>query len=61
MKIRKYKVEDCDTVSKLFFETVHSVNAKDYTDEQLFAWASSVEDLKKPQIRRIVGAMHIGG
>ncbi len=46
MKIRKYKVEDCDTVSKLFFETVHSVNAKDYTDEQLFAWASSVEDLK---------------
>ncbi|MDE6473901.1 MAG: GNAT family N-acetyltransferase [Clostridia bacterium] len=46
MVIRDYKVEDCDAVSKLFFETVHSVNSKDYTDEQLFAWASSVEDFK---------------
>ena len=46
MKIRNYKIEDCDTVSRLFFETVHSINAKDYSDGQLFAWASSVEDLK---------------
>ena len=46
MEIRDYKVKDCDTVSKLFFETVRSVNAKDYSPEQLSAWASSVEDFK---------------
>ncbi|MGN0814229.1 MAG: GNAT family N-acetyltransferase [Candidatus Coproplasma sp.] len=40
MKIRNYKDEDCEAVSGLFYETVHTVNAKDYTKEQLFAWAS---------------------
>lgn len=46
MNIRKYKNEDCDMVSKLFYETVHSVNAKDYTVEQLSAWANNVDSLK---------------
>lgn len=46
MKIRRYKNEDCDIVSRLFYETVHSVNAKDYSTEQLTAWANSPEKLK---------------
>ena len=46
MKLRVYDVNDCDAVSKLFFETVRSVNAKDYSPEQLSAWVSSVEDFK---------------
>ncbi len=54
MEIRDYKVKDCDTVSKLFFETVHSINAKDYTDEQLFAWASSAEDFKSRRCRDLL-------
>ena len=45
MKIRKYKNSDCESVAKLFFETIHSVNVKDYTEEQLFAWANSYETL----------------
>ncbi len=40
MIIRKYKNEDCDSVANLFYETVHSVNAKDYSAEQLSAWAT---------------------
>lgn len=43
--IRPYSNSDCETVSKLFYETVHSVNAKDYTQEQLFAWASDEKRL----------------
>lgn len=45
LKIRRYKNTDCETLSELFYETVHSVNAKDYTTEQLFAWAKDCEQL----------------
>lgn len=47
--IRPYLNSDCEAVSKLFYETVHSVNAKDYTQEQLFAW---VNDEKRLLLRR---------
>lgn len=39
MLIRKYKPEDCRTLSRLFYHTVHTVNAKDYSQEQLKAWS----------------------
>lgn len=44
--IRRYKNTDCQKVSELFYETVHHVNAQDYTDEQLFAWAKDIDRLK---------------
>ena len=31
----------------MFFQTVHSVNAKDYTKEQLDVWATGTVDLKE--------------
>lgn len=40
MIIRKYKSSDCEYLAELFFQTVHAVNSKDYTIEQLNAWAS---------------------
>jgi len=46
MIVRQYKNEDCDIVSKLFYETVHSVNAKDYTAKQLSVWANNADSLK---------------
>lgn len=46
MKIRHYKNSDCDTVSKLFYETVHFINATDYTAEQLSVWANHSDSLK---------------
>lgn len=45
MHLRKYKPDDCRIMAELFYETVHSVNKKDYTTEQLFAWASGTVDL----------------
>lgn len=38
--IRKYKSSDCEYLAELFYQTVHTVNAKDYTNEQLNAWAT---------------------
>ena len=37
--IRQYRNTDCAIISELFYETIHCVNAKDYTAEQLSAWA----------------------
>ncbi len=46
MKIRHYKKSDCDTVSKLFYETIHFIHATDYTAEQLSVWANHADSLK---------------
>ena len=39
MKIRRYAPDDTDEIINLFYNTVHTVNACDYTSEQLDAWA----------------------
>jgi len=39
MIIRKYQPSDCKELTELFYNTVHIVNAKDYTKEQLDVWA----------------------
>lgn len=47
MQLREYKSADCEQLAELFYQTVHSVNAKDYTKEQLDAWATGEFDLQK--------------
>lgn len=47
MIIRKYISEDCKELVELFYYTVHTVNAKDYTKEQLNAWADGSVDLEE--------------
>lgn len=45
MVYRKYRPSDCEKIAELFYQTVHSVNQKDYTPEQLDAWATAQVDL----------------
>lgn len=47
MVIRKYRSSDCEQLAELFYQTVHAVNVKDYTKEQLDVWATGCVDLKK--------------
>ncbi len=47
MIIRRYQPSDCKALAELFYNTVHTVNAKDYTKEQLNVWASKTVDLEK--------------
>ena len=44
MNIRKYQSKDCNEITELFYHTVHNINAKDYTQAQLNAWATGVVD-----------------
>ncbi len=45
MIIREYRPSDCREIAELFYNTVHTVNAADYTEEQLDAWATGEVDL----------------
>lgn len=44
MQLREYRTSDCAELAELFYQTVHSVNAKDYSKEQLDAWATGTVD-----------------
>lgn len=47
MIIREYHPTDCKELTELFYDTVHTINAADYTQEQLNAWAAGNVDLEK--------------
>lgn len=45
MYIREYEPADCSEIAALFYQTVHEVNKKDYTSEQLNVWETGKVDL----------------
>lgn len=46
MQLREYETSDCERLAELFYQTVHSINSRDYTKEQLDVWASGTVDLE---------------
>lgn len=40
MIIRDYQEKDCKELVDLFYQTVHTINTQDYTEEQVSAWAT---------------------
>ena len=49
MKLREYRFEDWNDVAKLFYNTIHSINSVNYTDEQLDAWAP--KNMELPELK----------
>lgn len=47
MILRKYVPSDSITLLKLFYNTVHIINRKDYTENQCNAWATKTVDLEQ--------------
>ena len=47
LTIREYTPADCSEITDLFYQTVHSINAADYTKEQTDVWAPAVPDSDK--------------
>ena len=43
--LRPYRPADCPELAQLFYDTVHAVNARDYSPRQLDAWATGQVDL----------------
>lgn len=46
MFIREYQSSDCNELAELFYNTVHIINAKDYSKEQLDVWATGQIDFE---------------
>lgn len=44
MNIRPYRPDDLAEIARLFYRTVHEVNARDYSREQLDVWATGQVD-----------------
>lgn len=47
MTLREYQPSDCQKLTELFYNTVHKINARDYTRAQLDVWAPAKADLEK--------------
>ena len=47
MILRDYVPGDCKALAELFYDTVHKINARDYSQEQLNAWATGRVDLEE--------------
>ena len=63
--LRSYCPADLDTIERLFYETVHTVNAADYSPEQLDAWApGQIDRPRSPRLsavrRRLRNLRRIG-
>ena len=46
-RIRPYQPDDCLRLAALFYDTVHTVNARDDSPAQLDAWAAGQADLER--------------
>lgn len=44
MRVRPATVSDVPEIVRIFYETIHRVNARDYSPEQLDAWAPRLPD-----------------
>ncbi len=44
MNIRNYKTDDTKQIVSLFYSTVHEINSKDYSPEQIGVWANEKLD-----------------
>jgi len=45
--IRAHAPEDCDTLATIYRRSIREVAAKDYTPEQIIAWAPDILDMEK--------------
>lgn len=45
--VRRVQKEDLDAIRTLFYETIHSVNAKDYDKIQIETWSGAAQNIAK--------------
>ena len=46
MRVRTYEIGDTQQIVKLFYDSVHEVNIRDYTQAQVDAWAPADMDIE---------------
>ncbi|MEG4989611.1 GNAT family N-acetyltransferase [Microcoleus sp. BR0-C5] len=46
MRVRTYEIGDTQQIVQLFYDTIHEVNIRDYTQAQVDAWAPADMDIE---------------
>lgn len=46
MRIREFIITDTEEIMQLFYDTIHQINIRDYTQEQVDAWAPKHMDVQ---------------
>lgn len=44
MIVREYRLSDLTQISQLFYNTIHQINSRDYTSEQINVWAAEIKE-----------------
>ena len=52
--IRQYDYSDAQDLANIYYYTIHNINSKDYSEEQINAWAPS-SSLEKNRVERKMG------
>lgn len=60
LRLAPLSSRDAAAAAELFHETVHAVNARDYTSEQLDAWAPGGDGLARRLAKRLLGQGALG-
>lgn len=47
MHLRNYQPDDCRILAELFYHTVHTINIKDYSEDQVRVWADGNIDMNQ--------------
>lgn len=46
MNIRTYRISDTQAIMQLFYDTIHTINRRDYTKAQIDAWAPETMEVE---------------
>jgi putative acetyltransferase len=47
VKIRHFEPTDFEEILKLYYDTIHTVNIRDYSPEQIDTWAPAIPDMTR--------------
>ena len=61
MRIRRYEPDDLSQITALFYDTVHAVNAADYSPEQLDAFFPEAREAVRDAGYRELRVLRRGG
>ena len=59
MELRQYLPSDCEALVDVFYRSVHAIDRKHYSAEELGAWADGSVDVAEWNVKKYLTLFHI--
>lgn len=59
MELRQYLPSDCEALADVFYRSVHAIDRKHYSAEELGAWADGSVDAAEWNVKKYLTLFHI--